>query len=130
MAVAWFTGAGGAESGHVRIAFSEDGGRTFGPPRDVDEGHPVGRVDVELLEDTAVVTWVEGSAEQARILARQIGTNWMQSPVTVARTTAARATGFPRMSRSGSELLVAWVDPIDTSSLAIIVPSRNSPVFL
>ena len=111
MAVAWFTRAGSTEA-HVRMAFSEDGGQTFGLPRDLDEGHPVGRVDVELLDqDTAVVTWVEGSGEQARILARQIGTDWMQSAITVAETTAARSTGFPRMSRSGSQLLVAWVDP-------------------
>ena len=57
-AVAWFTGANDLAA--VNVAFSDDAGRSFGAPVRVDLGNPMGRVDVELLEDgTALVSWVE-----------------------------------------------------------------------
>ena len=53
--VAWFTGAN--DKPRVEVAFSSDGGNTFGAPVQVDEGDPVGRVDVVALENgNAIVT--------------------------------------------------------------------------
>jgi len=45
---AWFTGAG--DHGRVLVAFSDDGGATFAAPVSVDDGKPVGRVDVVMLD--------------------------------------------------------------------------------
>jgi len=46
--VAWFTAP---DVPRVRIAFSEDAGRSFSPPVEVASGNVAGRVDVVLLED-------------------------------------------------------------------------------
>ncbi|MCH8950347.1 MAG: hypothetical protein IIB87_08230, partial [Chloroflexi bacterium] len=43
VAVAWFTQSS-LSSTHVRLVISRDGGRSFGEPISIDEGHPLGRV--------------------------------------------------------------------------------------
>src|SRR5262249_36257433 len=58
VAVAWFTAT--RDTARVNVAFSTDGGETFGVPIRVDDGQPAGRVDVELGADgRALVTWIE-----------------------------------------------------------------------
>lgn len=110
VAVAWFTAA--ADTSRVRMAWSMDGGRSFGIPIAIDEGAPLGRVDVVLLPDTsAVVTWIESEGKTARVLARRVTrTGDTGSPIVIARTSAARASGFPQVARMGRELLFAWTD--------------------
>ncbi len=107
--VAWFTAP--EQVPRVHVAFSTDGGASFGAPIRVDDGRPSGRVDVELLSDgSAVATWLEIRGEVAEILARSVrrdGT--MGAPWRVGTTSPARSSGFPRMVRlPGDELLVAW----------------------
>jgi hypothetical protein len=107
--VAWYTGAN--EQGRVRVAFSTNHGETFGSPVQVDDGNPSGRVDVLFLEDgSAVVSWLENLKEQgAEIRIKQIYPDGrIGKSLTVADTSQARASGFPRMARSGKDLLIAW----------------------
>ena len=110
VAAAWFTAA--AETSRVRMAWSMDGGRTFGAPVAIDEGAPLGRVDVVVMPDSsAVVTWIESEGKAARVLARRVTrTGAAESPIVVARTSAARASGFPQVTRMGRDLLFAWTE--------------------
>ena len=107
---AWYTGAG--DSGRVLAAFSEDGGATFGEPARVDEGAPLGRVEVALLEDgSALVSWVEAPGKAARIRARRMaGDGSLEPAQTIARISATRASGFPRMARSRDRVVFAWTE--------------------
>ncbi len=58
VALAWFTAEG--DSPRALLAFSTDGGRSFGAPIRVDEEQTLGRVDVAMLPDgRAVVSWLE-----------------------------------------------------------------------
>lgn len=110
VAVAWFTGAGG--KGHVRVARSDDGGRTFDRPTEVDLGDPLGRVDVVVLDDgTPLVSWVEAQGDAARILLRRApAAGEAGQAMTVATTSKDRPSGFPRMARAGGTVLLAWTD--------------------
>ncbi|MEI2822700.1 MAG: hypothetical protein V9F02_04640 [Chitinophagaceae bacterium] len=64
LAVAWFTSPD--KNAQVNIVFSNDGGATFNSPLRIDEGKGIGRVDVVMLdENTAVVSWMEGSVIKA-----------------------------------------------------------------
>ena len=64
VAVAWFTGKD--NQAHTFVAFSTDGGRTFGPADRVDTGVSIGRVGVQLLDDgSAAVTWIESVQQQS-----------------------------------------------------------------
>ncbi len=111
VAVAWFTMAN--EQPRVRLAFSNDGGATFGPPARVDEGNPLGWADVTLTPGgDAVVSWLERGPKQKgknRLLLRAIAADGDLGPVvSVADTPSGRAAGMPRMVRYGSDLLLAW----------------------
>ncbi len=111
--VAWF-GAPDSEP-HVRAAFSQDAGRTWGAPVRVDDGRPIGRVDVVLLESgEAVVSWMEQVEDGAEVRIRSIDARGHRGEsLTVAGSSAARSSGFPRMERSSDELVLAWRDSSD-----------------
>ena len=54
--VGWYTEGGASR---VRVAFSDDAGAHFDPAIDLDGPRPLGRVDVEWLDDgTALVAWL------------------------------------------------------------------------
>lgn len=114
VALAWFTAADG--DSRVMVAFSEDSGRTFSAPVRMDHGNPLGRVDVEWLPDgSALVSWLEeGGGSAAEIRVRRAATSGpIGASTIVSRTSAARASGFPRMGRTGEEVLLAWTDQVE-----------------
>lgn len=106
LVVAWFTSAGNEPA--VRVIFSQDGGASFGRPVRVDAGNPIGRVDVVLVKDAeAVVSWMEeGSVKLVRIDKEGIKSNVS----IVANTSDSRSSGFPQLTKTGEDLLVAWTD--------------------
>ena len=110
LAVAWYTAAG--DEPKVFVEFSEDAGASFGEAFRVDEGEPLGRVDIALLPDgSALVLWLETAEEGARVTARRIRTDGASSQAeTVALTDVSRSSGFPRMVLRGTEVVLAWTD--------------------
>jgi len=107
--VAWFTAP---DRARVRLAFSSDAGRSFSAPVEVSAGRVAGRVDVVLLGDgRAVVSWLEETPAGAEIRAQPFTDSGVAGqPVTVARSSATRSSGFPQMTRAGNSLLFAWTD--------------------
>lgn len=64
LAIAWFSAPDGKSQ--VNVIFSEDAGETFAAPVRIDEGSPIGRVDIVLInKEKAVVSWMEES-DQSR----------------------------------------------------------------
>jgi hypothetical protein len=120
IAVAWFTSA--RDSARVYVATSTDGGVSFGEPVRVDDGNPVGRVDVELDDrGGAIISWMEfTSGQQADVRVRRIGAAGARGTSTiVARTSGARASGFPRMAARGNEILFAWTEAGSPSRIRV-----------
>lgn len=108
VALAWF--AEPEAGARVSLALSGDGGSTFGAPLRIDDGRPLGRVDVTLLEDgSALVGWIELDDEGASFRARRMPTGAVGTePLVIARVETGRAGGFPRLIRSGGSILAAW----------------------
>ena len=110
--VAWFSAP---RDTMVQVAFSTDGGATFGAPIRVDDGTPAGRVDVELERTGAAawVTWLErGGGDSASVRARRIEPGGQRSAAAVfATSSGSRASGFPRMVRFADALMFAWTEP-------------------
>jgi hypothetical protein len=119
VAVAWFTAAN--DSARVMVAFSGNGGGRFEPPRRVDDGTPTGRVDVTVLDDgSAIVSWIERSGgDTAEVRARRVRSNGVGRSVTIAASSAARASGFPRMVVSGKNAFLAWTQPGRPSAVRV-----------
>ncbi|HEX8139474.1 MAG TPA: hypothetical protein VF544_18080 [Pyrinomonadaceae bacterium] len=110
VAVAWYTEAD--DKPRVQIAFSSDAGATFSKPVQVDDGNPIGRVDVLILPaGSAIVSWLSGTAESGAIKVRRVYPDGALGPVsTVAQTEIERSSGFPRIARLGDEVFFAWTD--------------------
>jgi hypothetical protein len=110
VAVAWFTAA--PPSPKVQIAFSKDGGATFGRPALVDGDKPLGRVDLVLdRSGDALVSWLALEGKGAAVRLRRVSPKGKAgAPLAVAATSAARSSGFPRTVLSGDRLYLAWVE--------------------
>ena len=94
VAVAWFTAAHG--KARVRVAFSRDGGATFGVPQDVDDGAPIGWTGIVFTEDDdAIVSWLEGQpGGGGQVRLRRLREGQRPGPsLVVADTRIGRATG-------------------------------------
>jgi hypothetical protein len=117
--VAWFTAPDGAAQ--VKVTFSEDGGASFGPAYRVDDGDPLGRVDVAFLPDgTGLVSWMERTEVDADIRVRRIDATGRAGPArVVSATTEQRTSGFPRMVVEGGELFFAWAEPGEPGELRV-----------
>lgn len=113
VAVAWFTAA--TEKPKVQLALSVDSGKSFGSPIQVDEGDPVGRVDVVALDSGgAIVTWIEHTTRGGEVRSRQVASDGkLHDPVTIGKTSVGNASGFPRVERSGNSIYFAWTDTDD-----------------
>ena len=120
VALAWFTAP--ADSGRVNVAFSDNAGATFGAPVRVDGGSPAGRVDVALLPNgDALVTWVERvGGDVAAVRSRRVGRDGtVGTTMTIASSSAARASGFPRAAITGTNVLFAWTVPGRPSAVRV-----------
>ena len=128
LAVAWYTQ--GANRPRVQVAFSNDAGASFGSSSTVDANEPLGRVDVVLdANGDALVAWVAAERKAAAIrLARVTPAGRIGTAVTVAPTETSRASGFPRLERTGAMLVLAWVEASEPFRLrAATVPASSIP---
>jgi len=126
VAVAWFTAPNNRSK--VQLARSIDGGASFASPIDIDADRPIGRVDVELIENgDAVVSWVrKGEHQQGEICVRSVTAGGRLGPIRiVAKTNAARPSGFPQMTQQAGDLIFAWTDTFADQSL---VKSARIPI--
>ncbi len=119
LAVAWFTAAD--DSPKVQVAFSQDIGETFGLPIRIDNGNTLGRVDIAIISDnSAIVSWMENKGDDTLIQVMKIESNGSKgSPITIAKTSSERASGFPQMEQIGTKIYFAWTH-IDNNSVSSI----------
>jgi hypothetical protein len=109
VAVAWY-GAPNRER-RVKLAWSQDAGKTFSAPLVADEGSVSGGVDVAILADGSVaMSWLAKSDEGiGQLRMRQVSTRGDAGPIQViAEGEFPRRTGFPQMVRAGNRLVFAW----------------------
>lgn len=113
VAIAWFTLK--EEQGRAFVAFSQDAGRSFGPPFRLDDAGSLGRVDVELMRDgSAVASWIEFADERAQFRVRRVDRSGARSSaLTVSSVAGSRASGYPRLASNGDEVVFAWVENAD-----------------
>jgi len=125
LAVAWFTAADTIPK--VNITFSNDSGKSFDSPIQIDNGKPIGRVDLALLdENNALVSWMESTKDAAEIRVIRVNSNGSkQQPVVITELSAARASGFPQLELINEIVYVAWNNIFDNQSTIKI---KNIPL--
>jgi hypothetical protein len=127
VAMSWFTVKG--EQGQAYTAFSQDSGKTFGPPIRVDDGGTLGRVDLELMPNgSALATWIEFADQRAQFRARQIDrTGKRSAPVTIAGIAGSRSSGYPRAAIANGEVVFAWTESTDGGGLRVQTAGARLP---
>ncbi len=110
LAVAWFSMP--QDSPEVKCIFSLDGGKSFQEPFTISRNSPLGRVDIELLdEDHAALSWLDETKTGAAImLARIHRKKGMLDIQKIADTDPGRKSGFPQMTLHENVLYFAWTD--------------------
>ncbi len=141
-AVAWYSLREGVPE--VKVAFSRDGGEHFlapilldrGPANEMDDGNPrqlgapdgaddqsppipMGRVAIARVSPSQVaVSWIAAKGNSADIIIQTVDLDGtLGERLTIASTSSARASGFPRIARSGERLIIAWTEPSASPSL-------------
>lgn len=106
--LAWFTAAD--DNAMVNASFSIDDGENFSMPVRIDSGEAIGRVDIVMLDgESAAIVWLETSGEDTLIQLIKANTDGtLGTPITVTKTSAERASGFPQMELMGDTLYIAW----------------------
>jgi hypothetical protein len=114
VAVAWFTVQD--DAGRAFVAFSQDGGRSFGSPVRLDDVASAGRVQVVLLEDgSAAATWIESVDEARTFKARRVAADGRRGPALTIADRIGRQQ-YPRLARHGRELLFAWIESTENTA--------------
>jgi hypothetical protein len=110
VAIAWFAAKDNAPK--TQLAFSSDGGRTFGPPVRIDSGTTLGRVGLTLLPDgRALVSWIDNQGASAKFTLRDVRPDGkMGEPVVVGAISGERPSGFPQVAVSGRKVVAAWTN--------------------
>ena len=128
LAVAWFTAADNIPK--VNLIFSDDSGSTFNKPIQVDDGKPIGRVDLALLdEDNALVSWMETTRDEAVLKVIKVNKDGTTSkPIVITEISASRASGFPQLELVNGTIYVAW-NVIEDDTTTIKMKSVDATTF-
>lgn len=111
VAVTWFTAAD--DRSRVKVAFSADGGASFGNAIEIEAEGTLGRVDVVFLEngDAVVGSLHDAAIGTADVRLRRVSKSGEVGPaITVATTSGGRLSGFPQLADEGSRIVIAWTD--------------------
>lgn len=111
---AWFTAPEARPQ--VRLAWSTDGGATFGDAVDVDRDGSFGYVDVELAAngDAIVSWWRRHQPGEIELVLQRVGADGSTSdPQVVATAAVAQPLDMPQLELTADGAIVAWTDPND-----------------
>jgi len=107
-AIAWFTMAN--ETPKVKVVFSNNNGETFEAPIQIGDVDPLGRVDIELLDDnSALVSWMDVVNDNTVIQLQRVQQDGTVSEIiTLTEASESRSSGFPRMVIKDNLAYLSW----------------------
>jgi len=131
VAVVWFTMANDIPK--VKVSFSKDNGETFGEPINIGYKDPMGRVDIEVLEDgSALISWLDFIEDNTVILLQKVGADGTLSElITLTESSKSRSSGFPRMVLKNDKAYLTWTN-VGEENLSIktaVVHTSNLNLF-
>lgn len=119
LTLVWFTQA--RDEPRVWAKRSNDFGENFGDALRVDDGDPIGRVDVAVLGDgSAVIAWLERVEDESAVLLRRWNGDEVGPTIELGRTAAHRGSGFPRLAADGSSVWASWTETSRPSRIRLV----------
>jgi hypothetical protein len=106
--VAWFSAA--QEEPKVQLAFGKGGVNELDIPININSNPTMGRVDLVMISSTeAVVSWIEDIGDDTLIQLLKVDKDGSKGEVmTVAKTSTARASGFPKLALNDKNIVIAY----------------------
>ncbi len=135
LGVLWYTE--GDQRSRVLFASSTDGAMSFSKPIAVDDGNPVGRVDLAPHpQEGWLACWLERGDEGGEIRVRAIDADGVGgASLLVARTSSERIAGFPHIAQVGGRVWIAWTEvtegeagaqaAVTVRSAELVYPSKD-----
>lgn len=110
VALAWYTAAGGEPA--VKVAHSNDSGKTYAKPISVHKGSTLGRVDISLVDSTtAYLSEINKIGNGHYLTVHRISFEDMETEsFEVAEIDGSRSSGFPQMEIHNEQLVLAWTN--------------------
>jgi len=123
VAVAWYTMAN--DTPKVQVVLSTDSGANFGKAIRIDDGNPLGRVDLVFGKEHLIVSWLEneGSEIAAIRVAKVNQDGVIEKKMTITKTSVARSSGFPILEKLDNQLLMAWTEILNEEEETTTVAS-------
>lgn len=118
VAVAWFTAPDNLAS--VRFARSNDGGRSFSVPVELDGSGSFGHTDVVMLDDSAAMVswWRRSEAGGMDLVARRVEADGTSGDMRVIVHSESNAPiDVPQMQLADGELVFAWTEFGDAAGI-------------
>ncbi len=118
IALAWYTAAN--ESAQVKVAFSEDIGKTFSTPIIIDNSMPLGRVDIDWIDNkNVIVSWIKSTETSSNILAKVVHMDDGEGrDFFVEAIPQGRISGYPQVEVIDKRALFAWTEINQKTSVA------------
>jgi hypothetical protein len=107
VAAAWFTGAN--DKPRVNLAFSQDSGKHFTDPVQVDSGNPFGYPAVVILDGgDALVSWLEREDANYKVQIVRVRQGGEKSKPLVVASGSRKELGYPHLQAAGTSIIIAW----------------------
>jgi hypothetical protein len=123
IAIAWFTAAGGRKK--IQLAYSIDGGLTFGAPIEIDHGDFLGRVDLTVNDKKNItISWLGRSSDKVflEIRMRSYALDGLEiRQISEARLSSDRVnlSGIPKIASIGEDSMML-VGTFDSGKRSIL----------
>lgn len=124
VALAWFTGANNKPA--VKVAHSNDSGKTWSAPIVLSTGIPLGRVSAAITKDGAThVAWLDHNDSNGRLLVRKIAKDGTPGAATVLTPMKTdRSSGYARLLADGNGLIYTWTEIAADRSTRVRIARR------
>lgn len=108
VAIAWYTAPNNEPK--VNMAFSKDGGISFGNPIQIDNGYAIGRVDVLWLDkESVIVSWLEEKSDNGELILKSLNAeNGSISFQTSFPINSGRGSGYPKLAKTDDRVFITW----------------------
>ena len=111
-AVVWYTFS--KNKNQIKVAFTDNISSGFQPPILVEANDPIGRVDIELLNDSnAIISFIDIIDDKAYIKLQMITKGGSQSKLLlIDESSESRSSGFPviTLNKEKSNTIIAWTE--------------------
>ena len=109
VAVAWFTGAN--DEALVKMAISQDHGQTYGEPVILDAQAPLGRVDLNMTDQSLWVSWLRPNKEDAELVIRNYDLKGeLMEEYSLPGLSKDRNSGFPQITLNKDGMMLSYTD--------------------